>query len=304
MKRNLYILALVLVLVLSLALTGCSKPCEHEWEDANCEDPKTCELCDETEGAPLGHTWKAATCNAAKTCETCGKVDGEPLGHTWVDATCEDPKTCSACKTEEGEALGHTWVDATTEAPKTCSTCQATEGDPIDVDDRFVTSECEALFGSWSGTITQTSADFGMEDDSYSMTATMTMTFGNDGTLTEKYVYEKDSYMTFMRYYLAEMAYASMEAEGFDRDTADAAFVSVYGMNITEYVDTTLDALTEEDLAEEYTGVYYIEDDTFYCGLDWTDDDMYGYEFTLEGNTLTLDEEYTGVETVLTKDAE
>lgn len=31
---------------------------------------------------------------------------------------------------------------------------------------------------------------------------------------------------------------------------------------------------------------------------------MYGYEITLDGDTLTIDEEYFGVETALTKDAD
>ena len=32
-------------------------PCEHEWTEATCFDPKTCTRCGETEGEALGHKW-------------------------------------------------------------------------------------------------------------------------------------------------------------------------------------------------------------------------------------------------------
>lgn len=300
MKRNLYIL--VLVLVLSLALTGCQKPCEHEWEDANCEDPKTCELCDETEGAPLGHTWKAATCNAAKTCEVCEKVDGEPLGHTWVDATCEDPKTCSTCKTEEGEALGHTWVDATTEAPKTCTTCQVTEGDPIDTDDRFVTADCEFLFGNWSGEYVQTFEAMGLSSD-IKLTFDLTMTFNNDGTMEMVLGPNPDTYHAEMKVYMTEVMYLTFEAEGMSRAEADAGILATYGMTMEEYIDTAVAELDPEDETYEEELVYYVEDDTIYSAYDW-DEDMEPMTYTLEGDTLTCIDEATEMTFVLTKDAE
>lgn len=60
-------------------LSGCS--CEHEWIEATCEEPKTCEKCGETEGEALGHSWIEATCTDPKTCEECGTIEGEALGH-------------------------------------------------------------------------------------------------------------------------------------------------------------------------------------------------------------------------------
>lgn len=300
MRRNMYILALVLVLVLSLTLTGCQKPCEHEWKDADCDTPKTCALCDETEGAPLGHTWKAATCNAAKTCETCGKVDGEPLGHTWVDATCEAPKTCSACKTEEGEALGHTWVDATTEAPKTCSTCGKTEGDPIDTDDRFVTADCQELFGSWTGEYTQTGEDFGVPDLDVNLVTTSTLIFNNDGTLLiVDDMGDLDTYKS--EYYKVQVAVRYMTFEqlyGYDQEAADAAMVADYGMTVPEFVQSIVDALTEDDLHAETEFVYYAEDGTFYMSTSWSDE-MIECDYTIDGDTLNID--FLGSPLVLTK---
>ena len=133
MKLKLFII-LVLCAVL---LAGCA--CEHEWNAANCTTPKTCALCEETEGDPLGHTWTVATCTAPKTCVTCNATEGAALGHTWTEATCTAPKTCSVCNAVEGAALGHTWTDATCTSPKTCSVCSATEGDVL-----------EHTFGEWT----------------------------------------------------------------------------------------------------------------------------------------------------------
>lgn len=127
MKKRIALIVLALACMLILSACGC----EHEWTEANCVNPKTCSLCGEIEGAPLGHSWLAATCSAAKTCEICGEVQGEPLAHTWVDATCTSPKTCSVCAATEGEPLEHTWIDATYEAPKTCEVCGTTEGEPL-----------------------------------------------------------------------------------------------------------------------------------------------------------------------------
>lgn len=56
---------------------------------------------------PVGcpHDWIDATCTTAKTCSICGQTEGEPLGHTWVEATKYAPKTCSTCGQKEGNLL-------------------------------------------------------------------------------------------------------------------------------------------------------------------------------------------------------
>ena len=122
-------ITLPLLIVLCLLLGGCQ--CKHEWEPASCIKPKTCSLCQETEGELAAHTWVDASCSAPKTCSVCKATEGEALPHTWVEATCSAPKTCSVCKITEGDALPHTWVDATCTAPKTCSVCQTTEGEAL-----------------------------------------------------------------------------------------------------------------------------------------------------------------------------
>ena len=112
-KANLSkVLALLLVCILSLGvLTACNKEeptCEHAWVDATCTTPKTCSLCQATEGEALGHTaGAAATCTAPQTCTVCNAELAPAKGHTEETvkgqaATCTengitDGKKCSVC---------------------------------------------------------------------------------------------------------------------------------------------------------------------------------------------------------------
>ena len=52
----------------------------HQWQDADCDSPKTCGACGATEGEALGHDWEPATATKAKTCKVCGQTNGKPLG--------------------------------------------------------------------------------------------------------------------------------------------------------------------------------------------------------------------------------
>lgn len=73
------------------------------------------------------HNFANATCTAPKTCE-CGATEGEALGHTWTEATCKAPKTCSVCKATEG-SLGAHKNDVTLEAvAPTCTEDGLTAG--------------------------------------------------------------------------------------------------------------------------------------------------------------------------------
>lgn len=133
------IIALAVLLVSLLALAGCdsdfsflaSKDCDHEWVDADCSNPKTCEECGKTRGKALGHDWVDATCSDPKTCKNCGKTKGKALGHQWTPASCSDPAVCMTCG-ETGETSGHVWQDATCYSPMTCMVCGETEGDVLD----------------------------------------------------------------------------------------------------------------------------------------------------------------------------
>ena len=84
MKKYIY---LILATVFCMILSGCR--CDHEWQEAKCEQPKTCTLCGETEGEALGHQWQDADCEHPETCSRCGKTRGEALGHSegdWVSS--------------------------------------------------------------------------------------------------------------------------------------------------------------------------------------------------------------------------
>ena len=101
---------------------------EHDWKNADCNNPKTCRKCGTTEGVALGHSWANADCDTPKTCNACGTTEGVALGHSWTNADCDTPKTCNTCGATEGVALGHSWTNADCDTPKTCNTCGTTEG--------------------------------------------------------------------------------------------------------------------------------------------------------------------------------
>lgn len=152
--KKLITIALTLVMLVCV-LAGCG--CEHEWTEADCNDPKTCSLCGETEGDDLGHDYADADCEHGKICSRCGKEKGDPLGHSWISADCVNPETCENCGATQGEALGHdlndatcteaavcsvcgesvgepnghSWLDADCVNPKTCSVCDETEGEAL-----------------------------------------------------------------------------------------------------------------------------------------------------------------------------
>lgn len=127
MKRK-HIILLVMLLAL-LVLFGCD--CTHDWNDANCTQPKNCSICGETKGDPVGHQWEDATCTAPRTCSVCSETKGEALGHSWQDSTCISPQLCTVCAKTEGEALGHAWEKASCTEASTCTTCGLTNGDPL-----------------------------------------------------------------------------------------------------------------------------------------------------------------------------
>ena len=53
---------ILLVLISLCVLSGCSSLHTHQWEEATCDQPKTCSKCGETEGEALGHTTDAGLC--------------------------------------------------------------------------------------------------------------------------------------------------------------------------------------------------------------------------------------------------
>ena len=127
-------LAMILAVVCAcLFLTSCE--CDHEWEEATCQAPKTCTKCGKTADEQLGdHQWEDATCTEPKTCKLCGEKAGQPLGHTpgeWIEtqaASCtqEGSKTttCTVCGetvTETIPKTEHVLADWEIQTPATYS---------------------------------------------------------------------------------------------------------------------------------------------------------------------------------------
>ena len=71
--------ALLLVIVILFSITACAKntdsndeldttfnkttSCAHVWKEATCDEPKTCNKCQETKGNALGHTTDSGICS-------------------------------------------------------------------------------------------------------------------------------------------------------------------------------------------------------------------------------------------------
>lgn len=119
-----FILTLIAVLSLTL-LTSCGKStCEHAWQPATCEVPKTCSLCNSTIGGLSPHQYEFSSCESAGVCKVC-KEETPAIGHNWIPADCTKPKTCSMCNLTEGEPTAHSFVD------NICANCGAINFTPL-----------------------------------------------------------------------------------------------------------------------------------------------------------------------------
>jgi len=69
-----------------------------------------------------------------------------------------------------------------------------------------------------------------------------------------------------------------------------------YGMTIPEYADAVVKELNLAAIFDAFniSGVYYVEGNTLYTGISW-DSTLEPSEFTLEGDTLVLAEELSGL---------
>lgn len=63
-------------------------PHTHNFSEANCVSPKTCE-CGATEGSVTEHSWISATCSSPKTCEICGTTSGSATEHLYSGGFCK-----------------------------------------------------------------------------------------------------------------------------------------------------------------------------------------------------------------------
>lgn len=142
MKR---ILTLLFSLILIVSAVGCDKDikpanynvnstvCKHEWQEANCKNPKICKICGVTDGYPLKHLSSTDNCEQDIICERCGEIIHKAFPHTFEEATCKSPKHCLLCEYSEGEPTSdHDFTEATCKTPKTCKICGKTSGKPSD----------------------------------------------------------------------------------------------------------------------------------------------------------------------------
>lgn len=85
------ILALFTLITICFSFSACG--CEHNWIDATCQSPKTCSLCEKTQGKndPSQHAWKDATCITPKTCTICNINEGDvSSSHAYEGDKCKD----------------------------------------------------------------------------------------------------------------------------------------------------------------------------------------------------------------------
>ena len=134
MKKVLSLIAILcMALVCFAACYFPETPCEHDWINATCTAPKTCSVCGETDGEPIGHTEEtvvgtAATCTESgmsdgKKCTVCGETTVQQtviaaLGHT-EETVAGTPATCTVAGMTDG---------------KKCSVCGVTTVEQTDID--------------------------------------------------------------------------------------------------------------------------------------------------------------------------
>lgn len=300
----------------------------HHWVEATCTTSKNCTLCGKTEGAALGHRWVEATCTEPKICDVCAITDGEALnhswteltctqsqvcllcgaegkpatGHNWLPATCDQSVRCANCGTTQGLPLGHQWEPATTERPKTCVACGKTEGLPIELDDRFLTTACQGLFGFWQCTKTTTAEELAIPGCELDLVERITYQFGSYGDLlitTE--VQNRDDYKTILAARLAADKYAQLEAKGMNKEEADAYFWALNGKTVTQYARDLVEiSVTEADFRSSEKQVYYVADGMLHLSDRW-DAPFSAVAFCLAEDELQLLHKITGETLVLTR---
>ena len=120
---NSILICCIMALVLTFSLASCNKSCEHVYDD--CADIE-CNLCGETRDSM--HSWKDADCVTPKTCTVCQKTDGEALGHTAEadDGNCTTDIKCATCgavvTSGKTQHVAHA-DDGDCTTPVTCTEC-------------------------------------------------------------------------------------------------------------------------------------------------------------------------------------
>lgn len=139
------LISIVLIVILALMFLGIMSGGDSEEEVPEATAAAPAAIIEEDESAcAKGHNFVNANCENPKTCKDCGETEGDALGHDYSPATCENPARCTRCLKSDGEALSHDWEPATSSRPETCSRCGETRGN--------VKGYYESLPGSFKST--------------------------------------------------------------------------------------------------------------------------------------------------------
>lgn len=65
-----------IIILIFILLFATHVICFHNWQEATCYKPKTCTICGDTEGSPLGHTVEEWTTDVEPTCSQPGEEHG------------------------------------------------------------------------------------------------------------------------------------------------------------------------------------------------------------------------------------
>ena len=135
------ILALSGMVLIIAAILILSSVCFHDWTNATCTKPQTCNTCGEVRGEAIGHTWMEATCTTPKTCSVCNERIGG-VQHAWMEASCEAPQTCKICGITSGAKLEHNVTEWKQLQKSTCIT-SGSEGGTCSLCGKTITRETE-----------------------------------------------------------------------------------------------------------------------------------------------------------------
>lgn len=207
--------------------------CFHDWQEATCYKPKTCAICGDTEGSPLGHTVEEWTTDVEPTCSQPGEEHGSCIRcgleiSRSIDTTAHTPGEWKVTKDYSISSYGAVIPGTQTQY---CSVCGA-EMDTKEYTTELTLSQTNALRQaanyldymsfSYSGLIDQ------LEYEGYS---TEDATFAVDhcgADWNEQAALKAQDYLDFMSFSRSGLIDQLMY-EGFSREQAE------YGVSAVGY---------------------------------------------------------------------
>lgn len=273
MKKVIFVLLLVAVLIGSFVSCKEEPAHEHTWDAGKITTPATCEAdgvktytceCGETktEAIPaLGHNWNAGSITTPATCEVAGVKT----------FTCQNDNTHT--KTESVAALGHNWDAGVVSTPATCGaagvktfTCQ---NNPVHTKTESIPATGLHTWGEWENTTPATETTTGVK------TATCSVC---GQTKTEDIPALSIFVSTFAEF---EQAFTDIRAEGETRKviclTADIAW------DETKYDGTT----AEKTFTQDMTGLTLNLNGHTISGVAKNAFNLTGDSFTLKNGFIT-----------------